>query len=247
MKPSILMEEPRLYRNFGPEDDFRSFRVTVDTSDLYVKALSSLEAETEGLIRECRSLIERSIERRPEFLKSLTPIETSPGESVVTTRMILAGRKAGVGPMAAVAGAVAEYVGRGLMNLSDEVMIENGGDLFVFVKRDIVVGVHAGSSPFSEKIGLKIEPTAIPVGISTSSGRVGPSRSFGKADAATVLSHDPTLADAVATALGNRISGTDDLGPACQWAMSIDGITGCLAILDDKMAALGKISLVPVS
>jgi ApbE superfamily uncharacterized protein (UPF0280 family) len=246
MKASILIEEPRSYRTFDTQDDFKSFRVTVETSDLYVKALSDLSSETEALVRECRALIERSIEQRAEFLTSYSPIEILSDESVVSARMIRAGQKAGVGPMASVAGAVAEYVGRGLMNLSDEVMIENGGDLFIFVKRNVVIGIYAGMSPFSEKIGLKIEPTVIPLGISTSSGLVGPSKSFGRANAATVLSHDPTLADAVATALGNRVKKFGDLGPACEWAMSIDGVMGCLAILEDKMAALGAVELVPV-
>lgn len=247
MRPSIIIEEPRNYRNFDSDKDLKAFRVTVETSDLYIKAKSYLPEEAERLIRECRSLVEKSIDRRPEFLKSLIPIDVTCDESVVTTRMIEATRKAGVGPMASVAGAVADYVGRGLMNISDEVLIENGGDLFIFVKRSIVVGIYAGSSPFSQKIGLKIEPTVIPLGISTSSGKVGPSKSLGEAHAATIASPDPILADAVATAMGNRISSSRDLRPACEWAMSVEGVTGCLGILDDKLAALGKIELVPIN
>ncbi len=247
MEPSIILEQPRDYRSFDSDADLKTFRVTVETSDLYVKANSFLQDETDRLIRECRSLIEKSIDLRPEFLKSLTPVDLSGDDSVVAARMIEASRKAGVGPMAAVAGAVAEYVGRGLMNFSDEVLIENGGDLFIFVKRTLIVGIYAGSSPFSRKIGLKIEPAIIPMGIGTSSGKVGPSKSFGKAHAATIVSHDPILADAVATGMGNRINRPDDLGPACHWAMSVDGVIGCLGILDDKMAALGKIELVPVN
>lgn len=246
MKPSVFIGQPRSYRTFESDQDLKSFRVTVETSDLYVKALFSLEAETERLIRECRALVERAIELRPEFLTSMEPLGTSPGDSILAARMIEAGRKAGVGPMASVAGAVANYVGRGLMELSEEVIIENGGDLFVSVNRSIVVGVYAGKSPFSQKIGLAIEPTPIPIGISTSSGSVGPSKSLGKADSATVLSYDPILSDAVATALGNRIRGHEELGLACQWAMSVEGVSGCLAIIDDKMAALGNIELTPI-
>ena len=247
MRPPVIIDEPRNYRSFGSDDYLKTFRVTVETSDLYVKATSYLQDETESLVRECRSLIEKSIKNRPQFLTSLIPIDSSADESIVTHRMIEAARKAGVGPMAAVAGAVADYVGRTLMGVSDEIILENGGDLFVFVKRSIVVGIYAGSSPFSRKIGLKIGPTVIPVGVSTSSGKVGPSRSFGKAHAATIVSNDSILADAVATAMGNRISQPADLEPACRWAMSVEGVTGCIGILDDKMAALGKIELVPIN
>lgn len=247
MRQSIIIEDPRDYRDFGPSEDLKTFRVVVETSDLYVKATSHLQDETERLVHECRSLIKKSIEDRPQFLKSLVPIDPSSDESVVTFRMIEAGRKAGVGPMAGVAGAVADYVGRRLMDVSDEVIIENGGDLFIFVKRSIVVGIYAGSSPFSQKIGLKIGPTAIPIGVSTSSGRVGPSRSFGVAHAATIVSNDPILSDAVATGMGNRISQPADLGMACHWAMSIEGVSGCVGIVDDKMAALGNIELIPIN
>ncbi len=247
MTPPVIIEEPRDYRSFGSDEDLKTFRVIVETSDLYVKATSYLKDETERLIRECRTLIEKSIENHPQFLKSLTPVDSSGNESIVTHRMIEAARKAGVGPMAAVAGAVADYVGRRLIGVSDEIIVENGGDLFIFVKRSIVVGIYAGSSPFSQKIGLKIGPTAIPVGVSTSSGKVGPSKSFGTAHAATIVSNDPILADAVATAMGNRISRPADLGPACRWAMSVEGVSGCVAILDDKMAALGRIELIPIN
>lgn len=247
MRPLVVIEEPRSYRNFDSGEDLKSFRVTVETSDLFVKALHPLEAQTEALILQCRSLIEQSIELRLEFLKSLIPIQAHPEDSVVACRMIQASSKAGVGPMAAVAGAVAEYVGRGLMTHSDEVLIENGGDLFIFAKRKIVVGIYAGSSPFSNKIGLRIDSTPIPLGISTSSGRVGPSKSFGKADAATIVSSDPILADAVATATANRIIRHSDLASACQWAISIEGVRGCLTIMDDKMAALGDIELIAVN
>ncbi|MDD3473614.1 MAG: UPF0280 family protein [Syntrophaceae bacterium] len=246
MRPSVIIEEPRSYRTFDPQQDLKSFRVTVETSDLYVKAFSELSEETQKLIHQCRSMIKRSIEARPEFMTSLVPIDVEPDESVVTTRMIKAGQKAGVGPMASVAGAVADYVGRGLLEFSSEVIVENGGDLFISVNRSIVVGVYAGSSPFSNKVGLKVGPTPVPLGIGTSSGTVGPSKSFGKADAATIVSHDPILADAAATALGNKIRTHRDISSACKWAMSLDGVIGCLAILGDKMAALGKVELVSI-
>jgi uncharacterized protein len=241
-----VLYEPRTYRDLDATDRFKAFRVVVETSDLYVKALSSLEKETEALIRESRARIKWAIERRPDFLKSLVPLAEDPADSPVVLAMIRAGQKAGTGPMAAVAGAVAEFVGKGLLSLSPEVIVENGGDIFLKVDGPAIIGLFAGSSPFSGRIGLRIESTPIPLGICTSSGTVGPSLSLGVADAATIVSHDVALADAVATGVGNRVHKPEDLRGAVEWGMKVPGIDGVLAILGDKIAALGDIELVPL-
>ncbi len=242
----VYLREARTYRDFGPDARFKVFRVVVETSDLYVKALRSLEKETEGLVKECRAQIVDAIGRRPEFLKTLVPIGAQPEDSPIVQQMIRAGKKAGTGPMAAVAGAVAEFVGRGLLPLSHEVIIENGGDLFLKVDYPIVAGIHARNSAFTGHVGLKVEPTLIPLGICTSSGTFGHSLSLGRADAATIISTDAALADAVATGMGNRIQRPGDLKDAVEWAMEIPGVRGALAVLGDKIALLGHIELVPL-
>jgi ApbE superfamily uncharacterized protein (UPF0280 family) len=242
-----LLYEPRTYRDFGPSDRFETFRVAVETSDLYVKAYQKLEKETEDLIRVARSQIEQAIARRPEFLKSLVPLDEHPADAPIAIRMTRAGRKAGTGPMAAVAGAVAEHVGRGLLQWSPELVIENGGDIFMKVAHPTVVGIFAGKSHFSGRVGIRVEPTVIPVGICTSSATVGPSLSLGRADAATVVSRDVCLADAAATALGNRIKSAHDLKQAVEWVMQIPGVDGALAVLGDQIAAVGNIELVPLA
>ncbi|MEW6140830.1 MAG: UPF0280 family protein [Thermodesulfobacteriota bacterium] len=246
MNETIVFQS-RDYRDFDQSGGFKAFRVAVETSDLYVKALVSLERETEALIRECRSQIEWAISRRPEFLTSLVPVEEDPADPPPAARMVRAGRKAGTGPMAAVAGEVADYVGRGLLKWSKELIVENGGDLFIQVERPVMVGLYAGSSPFTGRVGVRIQPTVIPLGVCTSSGTVGPSLSQGKADAATVISHDVALADAVATALGNRIVRPSDLKPALKWALDISGVMAAAAILGDTIAAQGDIELGPIA
>ncbi len=247
-RPTITptLYEPRTYRDPEDTDRFKTFRVVIETSDLYVKAHSSLEKETDALIRECRDQIKWAIERRPDFLKSLVPLEEDAADSPVVLAMIRAGQKAGTGPMAAVAGAVAEFVGKGLLALSPEVIVENGGDIFLRVGRPVTIGLFAGNSPFSGRIGIKIESTPIPLGICTSSGTVGPSLSLGIADAATIISHDVPLADAVATGVGNRVHGPGDLKGAVEWGMKVPGVVGALAILGEKIAALGDIELIPL-
>jgi len=244
---AVFEYQPRLYRDYSDKGRFHTFRVTVETSDLYVKALCRLDRETEKLVKECRSQIEAAIFRRPLFLTSLTPVTEDPRDGPVPLRMIRAASKAGTGPMAAVAGAVAEFVGRALLQRSPEIIIENGGDIFARVDTPLLCGLYAGHSPFSNKLGLKIEHSGLPVGICTSSGTVGPSTSFGKADAAVVISHDTVLADAVATALGNLIHGDSDLRKGVDWAMTIDGVKGALGVFRDKMAVSGEIELVPLN
>jgi hypothetical protein len=130
--------------------------------------------------------------------------------------------------------------------LSSEVIIENGGDIFLKVDRPVTIGLFAGNSPFSGRIGIRIESTPISLGICTSSRTVGPSLSLGMADAATIISRDVALADAVATGVGNRVHKPGDLKGAVEWAMKVPGVDGALAILGDKFAVLGDIELVPL-
>jgi ApbE superfamily uncharacterized protein (UPF0280 family) len=146
--------------------------------------------------------------------------------------------------MAAVAGAIAEMVGMELLQYSDEVIVENGGDIFIKTNVPRKVGIYAGNSPLSGKIAIKIYPEETPAGICTSSGTVGHSLSFGKADAVVVVSRDAFLADAVATAVGNRVKNPSGIKDAVDFAAGIDSVEGVLVIIGDKLGAWGKIELV---
>ena len=146
--------------------------------------------------------------------------------------------------MAAVAGAFAEFVGRELLRISPEVIVENGGDIFLKTGKTRLVGVYAGESPYTGKIALKVEPADTPLGICTSSGTVGHSLSFGKADAVIVLSPSTSLADAAATAIGNIVQTADDVQKALDFARGVAGLLGVAVIINDKMGVWGKINLV---
>jgi ApbE superfamily uncharacterized protein (UPF0280 family) len=161
--------------------------------------------------------------------------------------MIEAGRKAGVGPMAAVAGAVAEYVGRGLMTRSPDVIVENGGDIFIRTDDPLTIGVFAGNSPLSMKVGLKIDASGNGVGVCTSSGTIGHSLSLGSADAVCVVSSSCALADASATAIGNIVRSAADMKRALAVGQKISGIEGILIIRGDRLGAWGKLEIVPIS
>jgi ApbE superfamily uncharacterized protein (UPF0280 family) len=249
--PSLLLNfmmkgEPRTYRNLIHSNRLVVFRVVVKETDLLVSASSSLEMVTRESILTYRSHIENYIAQYPEFLTTLRPWHVSGPAPAIVREMTAAGEKAGVGPMAAVAGAIAESVGRYLLAYSDEVIVENGGDTFFKISDPVTVGIYAGKSPLSLRVGLRVASSAHPVSLCTSSGTVGHSLSFGKADAVCVMSDSCALADAVATAVGNRVQTSRDIQPAVEFGKSIPGVMGLAVIIGKDMGLWGDLELIPL-
>lgn len=238
------MYQERLYRNHMSSKDFLQFNVTEFESDLQIISKINLKSEASQLIKKYRKQLKDYIQPNPSFLKSLTPITAEKDAPDIVKHMCLASLMTNVGPMAAVAGAISQYVGMELLNYTDEIIIENGGDIFLSSKTVKHVLIYAGSSPFSNKISLEIPAKNKPIGICTSSGTLGHSLSFGKADAVVVLAKDTLLADAAATSICNMIQTPSDIEPGISYAKSICGIEGILIILGDKMGAWGEINLV---
>ncbi|MCX6009595.1 MAG: UPF0280 family protein, partial [Chloroflexi bacterium] len=172
------------------------------------------------------------------------PCSVDEDAPVIVREMAQAARIAGVGPMAAVAGAIAEAVGKDLLVCTPQVIVENGGDIFMKLSRTRLIGVYAGGSPFTGKIALEISPEETPLGVCTSSGTVGHSLSFGAVDAVIALSRSAALADAAATAIGNRVKTADDIDVAIEQAQAIDGLVGVVIIKDDRMGMRGSVKLV---
>jgi ApbE superfamily uncharacterized protein (UPF0280 family) len=223
-----------------------SFRLVVKETDLFVQAESELIEQTRERVLACRGIIEAYIRRYPEFALALEPwCETGPAPEIIR-HMIDAGKRAGVGPMAAVAGAVAESVGRGLLAFSKEVIVENGGDVFLRLENPFTAGIYAGGSQLSMKIGIRVNAGAQPVSVCTSSGTVGHSKSFGKADAVCAVSESCATADAAATAIANMIGSKSDMTGAVEFGKQIQGIKGIVAVMDDRVAAWGDIEVVPL-
>lgn len=221
-----------------------SFNVTVKETDLYIRARRDLKKKALEVVQKQRTLLESYIARHPGFLMALEPFPVGDDAPAIARVMEDAGEKAGVGPMAAVAGALAEFVGRELLRFSPEVIVENGGDIFLKTEKTRLVGVHAGKSPYTGKIALQIEPAETPLGVCTSSGTVGHSLSFGKADAAIVVSSSAALADAAATAIGNIVKAETDIPQAIEFARGVAGLRGVAVIINDKIGVWGKINLV---
>ncbi|TGE34903.1 UPF0280 family protein [Desulfosporosinus fructosivorans] len=241
----------RFYRRDHRQADLVHFQLVVKETDLDIgvrkdRFSPQLVAWVEETIRTCRTPLEDYLQRDPGFVNALTPYTVLPNAPLIVKTMVEAGRLAGVGPMAAVAGAVSEVVGKAIAKRSRDVIVENGGDIFIRTSRIRRIGVFAGESPLSNRVAIEIRPDETPLGICTSSGKVGHSLSFGKADAVVVLSPSVALADAVATACGNLVQTTDDLERALKFASEITGVKGILVIKDDRLAVWGSVKLLPM-
>jgi len=234
--------EERQYRNFFKSSGLKFFNVCVFETDLCIGATADIREIAEELVKTYRTQLRDYIKTNRLFLESLTPIEAKHGAPEIAARMCSASTAAGVGPMAAVAGAFSQIVGEELLKYSDEIIVENGGDIFIKSNQLRKVSIFAGESPLSQKIILKIESQKNYVGVCTSSGMVGPSLSFGKADAVTVISDSVLLADAAATAIGNIIITIKDIEEGLIYAQKIPGVKGVVIIKDDKMGLWGDIN-----
>ena len=186
--------------------------------------------------------IEEYIRSDPGFLTALQPYPVARDAPDVVRRMARATAGVGVGPMAAVAGAIAECAVRAMTAAgADHAIVDNGGDIAMRISRPVTVGIFAGSSPIRDA-ALRFEPGEDLVSICTSSGTVGHSLSFGRADAAVAIAHDAALADAAATALGNGVQARDPSAiEAVMAPLHAAGVTGLLVIIGDLLIASGEV------
>ncbi|MGA2158097.1 MAG: UPF0280 family protein [Dehalococcoidia bacterium] len=240
------MYEQRTYRHKIKGSGLVSFTAKIKETDLFILARSELKTETLALIENYRRPLEEYVRSHPLFLHSLEPLPVEADAPGIVLLMSQAGKAAGVGPMAAVAGAMAELVGKKLLDFSPEVIVENGGDIFMKISKRRRIGIFAGNSPFTDKLALEIDPEETPLGICTSSGTVGPSLSLGSTDATIVTSVSTALADAAATAVGNLVKTADDVQGALDYGKGIKGVRGIVIIVGDKMGAWGEIKLVKI-
>jgi ApbE superfamily uncharacterized protein (UPF0280 family) len=240
------MYQPRTYRDWVKDEDLVSFQVAVKETDLLIRAKKELKPEALVAVQRCRSQLEEYIQAHPLFLTTLKPLAVESDAPPLVKDMAAAADQAGVGPMAAVAGAIAECVGRHLLSFSEEVIVENGGDIFLKVSRERRIGIFAGRSPLTKKLAFIVQPDETPLGVCTSSGTVGHSLSFGRADAVVAFSSSAPLADAAATAICNRVRTASDIPYAIEFAQGIKGLTGVAIIKGSKLGVWGQIKLTRV-
>lgn len=201
-----------------------------------------------------RKELERFVRWHPYFLVTLERYqvdEVEVGGTIiiekdelpeVVRRMIDAAGKFGIGPMSAVAGTLAEFAVEAMQDAgATYAMVDNGGDIALINDREVLVGIYAGESQFSNRIALRVKPSSSLIGICTSSGTVGHSISFGIADAATVISTSASLSDAAATALCNAVTDAQSIPDAFCSINHVESIEGALIIYKDVLATWGKV------
>ncbi len=238
--------QPRTYRSQFNSERFTGFEINYLETDLWIGVdPTSFNDEMKDLalnkIKGLRNKFDEYINAEPFFAKSLKPFQPSeiaPSEAI---EMAAAAEEAGIGPMSAVAGLFAREIGEEILQNFpvEEMVIENGGDIFTLLKDELVLSVFAGGSPLSERIGLVIPPKKNKLGICTSAGTVGPSLSYGKADAVVVICEDILLADAFATAFGNKVKSPNDVEKVIKQSEKYSEILSLLIICEDKIGIWG--------
>lgn len=238
--------EERTYRSQFNSERFAGFEINYLETDLWIGVdLSSFQQEIKEVaftkIKSLRNKFDGYIKAEPFFKKSLKPFNPSDLAPFEAKQMAAAAEKAGIGPMSAVAGLFAREVGEEILqNFSvNELVIENGGDIYVLLKDELVLSVFAGDSILSERIGLVVPPEKNKLGICTSAGTVGPSLSYGKADAVVVICEDILLADAFATAFGNKVKSPNDVEKVIKQSEKYSEILSLLIICEDKIGIRG--------
>jgi uncharacterized protein len=243
----------RFYREGMGESRFRSFTISCKDSDLWIGV--DFEKYHNGMIDfarnksiELRYTLESYIHDHPLFQTSFVPVMTKQGDPEIAIEMSKVTKIAGTGPMASVAGAFSEYIGNAILKefKVNEIVVENGGDIFLKLKRNLILSVYAGESPLTGKIGVEIPARLTPLGVCTSSGTVGPSFSFGKADAVMIASKNTALADAFATTYGNMIKTADDISIALELAKLNQNILSAIIICEEKIGICGQFKIKPI-
>ena len=233
----------RIYRNAVSPGGLVSFKICEDETDLLISASVLLEEKARASAVRHRKAVSGYAREDAVFLSSLKPLAPRSGAPRIVKDMCAAAAACGVGPMAAVAGAIAEYVGRDLLEESGEVIVENGGDVFISSRSTRVAGIYAGDSVFSGRVGVEVAPGSAPLGICTSSGTFGHSLNFGSADAVAVISRSTALADAAATACSNLVKDAGSVNDAIGFARSVEGVSGIVVILGDTVGIWGDLQL----
>lgn len=215
----------------------------LDCGESRLKVICDLDLREKALEKliQVRGDIQAYISRDPFFRISYAPVKVKDNAPAIVLEMADASFKTDVGPMASVAGAIAECIGRFLLdNGARHVVVENGGDIFLAIAEAVTVGIHAGNSKWSGRIALNVRPEDTPIGVCTSSATVGHSISLGEADAVMVVAESTALADAAATAIGNRVKGKRGVERALSFGKRIKQIRGFLVIKGDRLAVCGS-------
>lgn len=219
----------------------RTYQTFTHREAVFSICCSRFDAVMLEIVRQ-RQILERYIERHPEFRVSFEPLELLSNAPEVAKRMARAGLLVGVGPMAAVAGAMAQCAAEaGLDAGSEEVIVENGGDIFLRAAEPVIIGLGTGTAELTDKLAFSLQANDTPISICSSSGLMGHSKSLGQCNLATAVAKDAALADAAATQAANLVKTIEDVDPTLERIAAIEGIDGIMIVKNDRVGLAGQL------
>lgn len=219
----------------------RTYRSYTYKDAVFSICCGEFDVVTAEIVRQ-RSLLEEYLTTHKEYGESFVPVPALSSAPEVARRMAMAAEVVGVGPMAAVAGTMAQLAAEaGLSAGSREAIVENGGDVYLVARSEVTVVLHTGTAALANRLALEVLPAQTPLAICSSSGRMGHSTSLGECDLATVVANDCALADAAATLAANLVSTPADVDRALQRIGDIEGVDGVLIVKDDRIGMVGNL------
>jgi hypothetical protein len=241
-----LDTDKSVYRSDIKFNEKYNWRIIYKYSDMFIGCDKDISLKLEKLVKEVYDVLESFIREEKSFKSSLSPIRIGEQFPPLIKKMCRKAAIFNVGPMAAVAGAVCDYIAVGLDRYCRRLIIENGGDVFIKSNKDIDVGVFLKNENFKSKIYLKIKANQTPCGICSSSGSFGHSLSMGKSGLVVVLSKSTIGADAAATAIANKIIKPSDIEGTIEYYKKIKDVKGMLIVKDKALGIWGDIELINI-
>jgi hypothetical protein len=236
------MYEERFYRK-ECRSKF-SLEIVFKESDLFISSDTELEKEkAKEILKKYYTEIENYIKKNPNFFSSLTPLEENKSAPPIIKDMLACSQLTGIGPFSSVAGAIAFYVGKELLNFSSEVIVENGGDIFLKINEDKKIGIYLGEKFSKKYLTLKIKKRKSPFGIASSSSYLGHSLNFGRVDLLTVIAKNSIIADGFATSLSNRIKKEEDVREVLEFVKNNSFLEGVLIFFEGKIFLWGDFEI----
>jgi ApbE superfamily uncharacterized protein (UPF0280 family) len=219
----------------------RTYQTFSHKGAAYRICCEKFDAVTAEIVRQ-RRMLEDYIAHHPDFRKSLEPIELLAGAPEVAQSMARAAKLVGVGPMAAVAGAMAQYAGMAALDAgASEVIVDNGGDIYIRAVEPVIIGLMTGTADLGDRLAFSLQADDTPISICSSSGKMGHSMSLGECDLATVVAKDAALADAAATKAANLVRTVEDIDPALENISAIEGVDGVMIVKGARVGLAGKL------
>jgi len=224
-----------------PESRKRTYRTFTHHEAVLRICCDQFDVVVAEIVRQ-RRILEEYIVRHPSFQPALAPIDLQADAPEVARRMAWAARRVGVGPMAAVAGAMAQIAAEAALAAgAEEAIVDNGGDIYLKATEPVLVALGTGTARLADRLAFSVQPDDTPLSICSSSGKMGHSMSFGLCDLATIVAKDAALADAAATQAGNLVKAVEDVDAALEQIMRIEGVDGVMIVKDDRVGLAGHL------